>query len=318
MEFRAGLLHIYRNRRTDGEITDPFYLYCRLYDLCASSFADKKKVELFYAVDKRLCIFETLIKKKDGKKELLDSYALVSDLLEEKTFKKLVECAVWSMSPTAQMPTASGEQPPQNPAAVRKAQKKTLVPIKKKGRAAPTPAPMVKPNAVVTPAPMPPNAKKVKARRFDSDEKLGMIIVSVILAAVILAPLLLGACGLLAWIFEWKIPWTAWQWGIGIIGGNAFLLASIAVIYLIREFIQIEYYISSGLAVATFVILNFVLLFCLQENYAIIFGWLSVWISLGSGMAGMVCFADGRMGGWGYFGLSLFCFVGAFTGLIWV
>ena len=68
MKFREGLLYTYQNRRTDGEITDPFYLYCRLSDLCSSEYADKEKVELFYAIDRRLCIFETLI--KEGKKEV--------------------------------------------------------------------------------------------------------------------------------------------------------------------------------------------------------------------------------------------------------
>ena len=95
MKFREGLLHIYKNRQTDGEITDPFYLYCRLSDLCSSSYEDKKKVELFYAIDKRLCVFETLIKQgKNGEKELLNSYIIVSELLSEESFKKLIECAV--------------------------------------------------------------------------------------------------------------------------------------------------------------------------------------------------------------------------------
>ena len=71
MTFREGLLHIYKNRQTDGEITDPFYLYCRLSDLCSSSYEDKRKTELFYAIDKRLCIFETLLKHAEkGEKEL--------------------------------------------------------------------------------------------------------------------------------------------------------------------------------------------------------------------------------------------------------
>ena len=46
MTFREGLLCIYKNRQTDGEITDPFYLYCRLSDLASSSYEDKKKVKL--------------------------------------------------------------------------------------------------------------------------------------------------------------------------------------------------------------------------------------------------------------------------------
>jgi hypothetical protein len=107
MTFREGLLCIYKNRQTDGEITDPFYLYCRLSDLASSSYEDKKKVELFYAVDRRLCVFETLIKYgKKGEEELLNSYMVVSELLSEDSFKRLIQCAVWVMNPTAQIPVA--------------------------------------------------------------------------------------------------------------------------------------------------------------------------------------------------------------------
>ena len=112
MEFREGLLTVYRNRQMDAEITDPFYLYCRLSDLCSSSYESKKKLGLFYAVDRRLCIFETLIRdRKKGEKELKDSYCIVSDLLSEQMYYKLIECALWVMSPTAQLPQKNTVNP---------------------------------------------------------------------------------------------------------------------------------------------------------------------------------------------------------------
>lgn len=105
MEFREGLLTVYRGRQMDSEITDPFYLYCRLSDLCSSSYESKKKIALFYAVDRRLCVFETLLRDRvKGAKELKDSYCIVSDLLSEQMYCKLIECALWVLDPTSQMP----------------------------------------------------------------------------------------------------------------------------------------------------------------------------------------------------------------------
>lgn len=97
MNFKEGLLRACKTRRTDGEITDPFYLYCRLSDLCTSTLADQKKVSLLYSVDKRLCIFETLLsKREDGARELKEMYAVASDLLSKEKFEQLIDCAVWA------------------------------------------------------------------------------------------------------------------------------------------------------------------------------------------------------------------------------
>ena len=54
MNFREGLNYVYKNRSSDLELTDPFLLYCRLSDLCGSSFEDKHKVLLFYQIDKKI------------------------------------------------------------------------------------------------------------------------------------------------------------------------------------------------------------------------------------------------------------------------
>ena len=91
MTFKEGLNYIFINRKTDGEVTDPFFLYCRLSDLCSSSFADKEKVSLFYAVDKRLCLFERLLVDGNGETALKSLYAVVEELLSERKFQGLVE-----------------------------------------------------------------------------------------------------------------------------------------------------------------------------------------------------------------------------------
>ena len=51
MNFIDALGYLYHNRTSDEEFTDPFFLYCRMSDLCSSSYEDKRKVLLFYKVN---------------------------------------------------------------------------------------------------------------------------------------------------------------------------------------------------------------------------------------------------------------------------
>lgn len=298
MNFREGLLHIYKNRQTDGEITDPFYLYCRLSDLCSSSYEDKRKTELFYAIDKRLCIFETLIKYAEkGEKELLNSYMVVSELLSEDKFKKLIECAVWVMNPTAQSPVAV---------------------LKKAGK------PIV---------PTPQKVKPVKVEKAEEEEKqetrtplktysYGGVDddVEIFLgcgAILLIASLLVGLFGLLVGIFDWNIPWGVWQWIIGIVGGGWIALGLGLLIYLLHDSVACDYFISGIICLCAVAVVNFVLLLCLRENYKVIFGCISAWAILGGGILSAICFDDVEdEWGWGYVVLVIFLAAEIFVGLI--
>ena len=188
MRFREGLLHIYKNRLTDGEITDPFYLYCRLSDLCYYTYEDKKKVELFYAIDKRLCVFETLIKQGvDGAKMLLNSYIIVSELLSEESFKKLIECAVWVMSSMAQPPVATTKK--EEKASPPKLQK--IIPVKVEKAE---------------------ESKTEETRTLlQSSSNLGVADdVDFFIGAGAIMLLATIIAGLLLWICGWGGSWTAW------------------------------------------------------------------------------------------------------------
>ena len=286
MTFREGLLCIYKNRQTDGEITDPFYLYCRLSDLSSSSYGDKKKVELFYAVDKRLCIFETLIKHgKKGEEELLNSYMVVSELLSEDSFKKLIQCAVWVMSPTAQIPVAVAKE------------KKSV-------------------------APKPPKITPVKIEKAEEDEKeetrtplksysyssagddIDIFIGGS--AILLLASLLGGLFGLLVGIFQWNIHWVVWQWIIGVVGGGGLALGVGLLIDLLHDSVTCEYFISGLICLCAVAVVNFVLLLCLRENYKAIFGCFSAWAILGGGILSAICFDDAEdEWGWGYVAMMI-------------
>ena len=281
MTFREGLLCIYKNRQTHGEITDPFYLYCRLSDLASSSYEDKKKVELFYAVDRRLCVFETLIKYgKKGEEELLNSYIVVSELLSEDSFKKLIQCAVWVMNPTAQIPVAVAKE---KKAVAPKLPKITPVKVEK--------AEEDEKEETRTPL----NSYSYSSVGDDVDIFIGCS------AILLLASLLVGLFGLLVGIFDWNIPWTVWQWIIGIVGGGWLALGLGLLIYLLHDSVTCEYFISGLICLCAVAVVNFVLLLCLRGNYKAIFGCFSAWAILGGVVLASICFDDAEdEWGWGY------------------
>ena len=272
MTFREGLLHIYKNRQTDGEITDPFYLYCRLSDLSSSSYGDKKKVELFYAVDRRLCVFETLIKYgKKGEEELLNSYMVVSELLSEDSFKKLIQCAVWVMNPTAQIPVAVAKE---KKAVVPKPPKITPVKVEK----------AEEDGKEETRTPL--NSYSYSSVGDDVDIFIGCS------AILLIASLLVGLFGLLVGVFRWNIPWVVWQWIIGIVGGGWIALGLGLLIYLLHDSVTCEYFISGLICLCAVAVVNFVLLLCLRGNYKAIFGCFSAWAFLGGVVLASISFDD--------------------------
>ena len=300
MTFREGLLWVYKNRRADGEITDPFYLYCRLSDLVSTSYEDKNKVELFYAVDRRLCVFETLIKQgENGVERLLNSYMVVSDLLSDDSFKKLIECAVWVMSPTAQSSVTVGEQ--ENESVPPKPQKITPVKVEKSEEN--------ETQEVRTPL----NTCEYSNSNDDVDVFIGYSVMLVI------SSLLVGLFGLVVGIFDWNIPWLVWQWIIGIVGGGWIALGLGLLIYLLDDSVTCDYFISGFLSLCAVAIINFVLLLCLRENYKVIFGCISAWMMLGGVVFASLCFDDVEdEWGWGYLATVVAILILMIISLIWL
>ena len=300
MTFREGLLCIYKNRQTDGEITDPFYLYCRLSDLASSSYEDKKKVELFYAVDRRLCVFETLIKhEKKGEEELLSSYMVVSELLSEDSFKKLIQCAVWVMSPTAQIPVEKMEK--ENKPLPTMPQKIKPVKVEK--------AEEEEKEETRTPL----NSCSYSSAGADVDIFIGCG------AILLLASLLVGFFGLLVGIFNWNISWSVWQWIIGVVGGGWLAVGLGLLVYLLHDGMTCDYFISGLICLCVVEIINFVLLLCLRENYKAIFGCFSVWQILGGIVLASICFDDVEdEWGWGYVATVIVILLLMIISLIWL
>ncbi len=303
MNFREGLLYTYQNRRTDGEVTDPFYLYCRLSDLCSSEYADKEKVELFYAIDRRLCIFETLIKEgKKGEKTLLNSYVVVSELLSEGSFQKLIECAVWVMSPTAKLPDPTPKntpkpvrQPPQ------RAQKITPVKVEK---------------AVESVRQEPKTYLKSSSY---VGAGLDVDIFIAVAAFLIIVTLCMIVLGILTAIFGWNIPWRAWQWVVGILGGGWLMGILAFAVYILDDAIVCDYPLAGFISTLAAALVNVTLLLFLQESYKVVFSCVSAWLCLGNAGLAIFCFDDLEEA-WGTACIitAVVILLGLIAALIWV
>ena len=275
MRFREGLLYIYKNRQADGEITDPFYLYCRLSDLCAYEYADKEKVELFYAIDRRLCVFETLMKQgENGGKELLNSYMVVSDLLSEASFQKLVECAVWVMSPGAKLPEQPAQKTCSPPAAQLRAQKVMPVKVERAEES----------EKVETRTPL--NSASSYGAVDDVDIFIGAG------AILLLLSLLVGVFGLLAGCFHWKVSWVVWQWIIGIIGGGWLTFWVCFLVYILDDSITCDYFVAGFIALLICALLNFIFLLIFREGYKVLYACLSGWELIGGLSLTCACYSD--------------------------
>ena len=325
MRFREGLLYACKHRQADGVITNPFHLYCRLSDLCASSFEDKKKVELFYAIDKRLCIFETLLKTdKNGEEELFNSYLVVSDLLSEGSFRKLIECAVWAINPSSTMPTQMEARaqvsPSPKPCCKRKHTPKHTpqnTPQNMPQNTLPTNIqPVQVQSAPVSVQMQTRTPLKTGFSLGVGDEETLFITGGVIL---ILASLLVGLFGLLVGVFKWDIPWMAWQIIIGIVGGGWLFLGLSLLIYLLEDSATCDYYVAGVICLAAVAVLNFILQICLGINYKGLFTCLSVWVMIGGVVLAIICFDDVEdEWGWGFVGVTVAELLLMIVGLIWL
>ena len=304
MKFREGLLYTYQNRRTDGEITDPFYLYCRLSDLCSSEYADKEKVELFYAIDRRLCIFETLIKEgKKGEKTLLNSYMVVSELLSEGSFQKLVECAVWVMSPTAKMPAPSPQKAPPMYRPPQRAQKPTPVKVEKAEES-------VKQE---TKTYLKSTSYKGSGAGLDVDIFIGVA------GFFIVITLFMIALGILTAVFGWDIPWRAWQWVVGILGGGWLMVILGFVVYILDDSIVCDYPLAGFISMLGAALVNVMLLLFLQESYKVVFSCINVWTMLGGVGLSIFCFDDiEEEWGWAFLATTAVLLLSMIAALIWV
>ncbi len=255
MNFIDALGYLYHNRISDEEFTDPFLLYCRLSDLCKSSYEDKRKVLLFYQVDKKINLAKAVFDKNDS----IDSkYTEVADLLSEASFFRLVEsikCVIFPEYKKQEKPKTQ----PQKKAAVKAVVEKSEQPEETETRT-------------------PLTDSHASSGSIDWDLLIGL--------GVILVPILLvlGLISHLACVFDWS--WTFWQWFIGIAGGILLVLILGGIVCLFNENLIIYYYVLGTIILGICILVNFILVLIYKGNYKIIFACFSVLELLcGTGLA---------------------------------
>ena len=264
MNFIDALEYLYHNRTSDEEFSDPFFLYCRLSDLCSSNYEDKRKVLLFYQVNKKLDMVRSILNKDET---VYIRHNEVADLLSDNSFNKLLEsvkCVVFSDYKREEKPK------PQQ-------QKKAVV------------------QAVITKAEEP----EVEETRTpltssyvgggDTDVIIGLSIMGGALLAIVL--FIVFAC-----VFNWS--WTVWQWLIGIAGGILLLAVLAGIVAWLDEECFADYYVLGFFVLGICTLINFILLLIFRGNYKIIFGCYSV-IELLGGLILVFPTFDDCEEGWG-------------------
>ena len=258
MNFKEKLNYIYSTRTSDSEFANPFLLYCRLSDLCGSSFEDKRKVLLFYQVDKKLNMVNSILSKDD---EILKKHAEVADLLSESSFYALIKSVKEVVYPELKQ-DQKPQPPPQN-----KVVPKVVI----------TKAEEPEENETRTPLTNPYLAKA------DNDVIIGLSVMGGILFAIALLVTL--AC-----VFSW--PWAFWQWFIGIVGGGILAGILITVVFTLNDSLIIDFYVLGTFVLGASILINFILVLILKGNYKTMFGCFSIFELIGGVILTIASFDD--------------------------
>lgn len=265
MNFIDALGYLYHNRTSDEEFTDPFFLYCRMSDLCSSSYEDKRKVLLFYQVNKKLDMVRSILNKDET---VGSRYSEVADLLSDNSFNKLLEsvkCVIFPEYKRQEKPKTAPKKQATVQAVVEKSEE---------------------PEEAETRTPL----TYSYGSSGDYDWLLGL--------AVLVVPILLvmGLIIHLACVFDWS--WTFWQWFIGIAGG--LLLSAIlgGIVAWFNEDFDVDYYILGTIILGLCILFNFILVLICKDNYKIIFGCFSVLELICGTILAVVTF-DEMEEGWG-------------------
>ena len=242
MNFIDALGYLYHNRTSDEEFADPFFLYCRMSDLCSSSYEDKRKVLLFYQVNKKLDMVHSILNKDET---VGLRHKEVADLLSDNSFNKLLEsvkCVVFPDYKREEKPKSQ----PQKKAAVQAVITKTEEAQEEETRT-------------------PLTSSYVGGG--DTDVIIGLSIIGGVILAI-------GLFILFACVFNWS--WAVWQWLVGIVGGILLSAVLGGIVAWFNEEYLVDYYVLGTFVLGACVLINFILLLIFRVNYKTIFGWFSV------------------------------------------
>ena len=285
MNFIDALGYLYRNRTSDEEFSDPFFLYCRLSDLCSSNYEDKRKVLLFYQVNKKLDMVRSILNKDET---VYTRHNEVADLLNENSFQKLLESVKCVVFPDYKREEKPKPQP----------QKKAVV------QAVITKTEELQEEETRTPL------TSSYVGGGDTDVIIGLSIMGGALLAIVL--FIVFAC-----VFNWS--WTVWQWLIGIAGGILLLAVLAGIVAWLDEECFADYYVLGFFVLGICTLINFILLLIFRGNYKIIFGCYSVIELLGGLILVFPTFDDCEEGWGGVQIVEIFVNIALFVvGLIWL
>ena len=264
MNFIDALGYLYHNRTSEEEFTDPFFLYCRMSDLCSSSYEDKRKVLLFYQVNKKLDMVRSILNKDET---VGSRHKEVADLLSDNSFNKLLESVKCVVFPDYKREEKPKSQP----------QKKAVV------QAVITKTEETQEEETRTPL------TSSYVGGGDTDVIIGLSIMGGVLLAIIL--FIVFAC-----VFNWS--WMVWQWLIGIVGGVLLSAILVGIVAWFEEECLADYYVLGTFVLGICVLLNLILLLIFKGNYKVIFGWFSGFeLIIGAILAFVTC--DDCEDGWG-------------------
>lgn len=108
MNFREALAQVLQSENAEFA-SNPFWLYCRLSDLC-KSYIDRQKITLLFEIDKRLHIVGTIM--TDGRiaeLTLKAAYPAVKTVINAESYKNLITCVAEAAFPTVDMHTESAK-----------------------------------------------------------------------------------------------------------------------------------------------------------------------------------------------------------------
>ena len=264
MNFIDALTYLYQNRTSDEEFCNAFLLYSKLSDLCGASYEDKRKVLLFYQVNKKISLVRLVL---DNDENIASRYQEVANLLSESSFQNLVK--------TVQSVVFSENTLEKNNVKMQKRVEQKAVIIKAE-----------EPEVTETRTPLTPSSattpKSTRMREAVLEFLFGLIIFVVLYIGIIL---------LIEFIFGFKMSWTAWQWTIGILSSMILFDAYLEIVDVSNE-IFVDFCVAGTIVLGCCIIINFILLLIFRHDYKILFGWFSAFEFIASIMFAIASFDD--------------------------
>lgn len=95
MNFKDALNVVYRTRTTDDELKNAFFTFSRMADLIENSYEEKRKLDLFFSVEKRLSLFYNLQNATNVEVGVVRRrYPQVKEFLSKNAFNSLIDTVV--------------------------------------------------------------------------------------------------------------------------------------------------------------------------------------------------------------------------------